>query len=144
MKKLVFTTIVCIISLNCLGQKKDTIIKTTKSANGEQVNYITENTFKNMSINGILKLDTIREPNSINKVIRKLGKPIDLKHEKDHAVDGSVIFERKIVKYSGLRLTYPLHDNFVVSKIEITSKNYFLCINGIKVKVDMPIKKITE
>lgn len=59
-------------------------------------------------------------------------------------MDGSVIFERKIVSYPGLTFRYPLHNNFVVSKIELTSDNYFLRIGDLKLQVGMPIKEIAD
>lgn len=73
MKKLIFTSIICLISFSCIAQKTEPIVKTTQAANGQKVDYITDATFENISINGVLKLEVVREPNSIDKVIEKLG-----------------------------------------------------------------------
>lgn len=142
MKKVVIASVFCLFSLSCLAQQTEKLVKITEGYTGKSLPYITETTFENITINGSLKLATVLKPNSINEIIEILGKPKDINHEKDTAIDGTILFERKFLIYPGLRFLYPLHENFVVSTIEFTSDNYYLCLGKHKLYVGMPIEEV--
>lgn len=98
MKKIIITFTICLFALSCIAQNKATF-KQTEGYSGKKLPFITETEFENIQINNELALQTIMEPNSIKKVVSKLGTPKNIEDKKDRAVDETVIFETKIINY---------------------------------------------
>lgn len=142
MKKIIFTSILCFYSLTCLAQQTEQFVRVTEANNGEKVAFVDEKVFDNAVINGVLKIEVVLKPNSIDKVINILGEPKELKHEISRAIDGTIITESKILVYLGVKFIYSKHDSFVLSSIEFTSDRGYLCLAHEKLHVGTPIKKI--
>lgn len=142
--KIALLLVVSTPALSCAAQDKTTIKQTT-GFDGEPLPYITESEFKNIKINNQLSFEAIMKPNSIENVISELGDPNNLKTDQDKAIDGTVLFETKILRYQGLTFYYPQNDNiYQISRIDLKSANHFLSVNGEKIEVGMSVNQISS
>jgi hypothetical protein len=141
-KKIKIILISFIISSACNAQEKKPIVFITYDSDDQQVALIDKTTFDNIRISGLISMDMATKPNSIGAILNAFGDPSDLKHDQDIANDGiTVIFETKILRYSGIEFIFPMYDDLELSIIEITSPDHSLNINDISL---IPGRKLSD
>lgn len=142
MKNLIITLLFCFLSISCMAQKT---IKTANDYKGESLSYVSSETFNHLKIYGNVEVKTILEAKSIEDVTQLLGQPKEIKNETDTAIDGTVLFERKLIIYPGLIFVFPKKEGeYKLSRIDYTSSQASLEIGDKSIKIGMNINDMSD
>lgn len=142
MKYLLLIFIITFSCINCAAQNR---VHTMHTNNGHQIQYISSNTFEDSKVNGKINVKSITNTKNIDDVINQIGQPIEVKKEKDTAVDGTILFERKLLIYPGLLLVFPKKNGeYRLSRIDFTSSQAMIEIAGHEISTGKKIEEISD
>ncbi|SMO61487.1 hypothetical protein [Gracilimonas mengyeensis] len=143
MKKALSIIIFISIYLNGFAQTNDRLINQTEGQNGHVINYITAQTLIDGRINHTLNLKEVLNNKTLEETIRIWGEPINIKSEQDVANDGTVLFERKMGYYPGLRLIFPeKNGKYVLSRIDFITNKSNLKLGDTSFSLGMEVDKL--
>src|SRR5699024_4580988 len=98
-----------------------------------------------IEINNTVLMRALVNVETIKDIIALFGRPLDIKSEKDVAIDGTVLFERKLVTYPGLLFVFPKkEETYKLSRIDFISNRSSLRLSGNKINVGMSTQEISN